>query len=167
MARRLTALVELLAQGLPVRAVALDADGGWDTHAGQAGDMPRQMAGLSAAITAFQQAIEQRDDPLNPERKLADRVLIHVWSEFGRRAAENGSGTDHGAGGTSLVIGTRVTGATFGEFPGIATLDEEGNLRHTSDFRSLYCSLLEQWLGVDAAPIIPGADGFARYALIR
>jgi uncharacterized protein (DUF1501 family) len=89
-----------------------------------------------------------------------------VWSEFGRRAYENGSGTDHGAGGVSFVIGTRVTGQTIGEFPGIASLDVEGNLLHTSDFRALYCSLLEQWLGVDAGPIIPGADGFARYQVV-
>jgi uncharacterized protein (DUF1501 family) len=54
-----------------------------------------------------------------------------------------------------------------GEFPGLATLDEDDNLRHTTDFRAVYCSLLEQWLGVDAAGIIPGASGFARPALIR
>ena len=53
-----------------------------------------------------------------------------------------------------------------GEWPGLATLDEDDNLRSTADFRSVYCSLLEQWFGVDAAAVIPGASGFARPALI-
>ena len=54
-----------------------------------------------------------------------------------------------------------------GEFPGLATLDEDDNLRHTTDFRAVYCSLLEQWLDVDAAGIIPSASSFARPALVR
>ena len=59
-----------------------------------------------------------------------------------------------------------------GEFPGLASgmgggLDNQGNLRATSDFRAVYCSLLEQWLNVDAGPIIPGADSFARYSLVK
>ena len=53
-----------------------------------------------------------------------------------------------------------------GEWPGLTTLDEDDNLRSTADFRAVYCSLLEQWFGVDAAAVIPGASGFARPALI-
>jgi uncharacterized protein (DUF1501 family) len=53
-----------------------------------------------------------------------------------------------------------------GEFPGLTNLDNDDNLRVTSDFRGMYCSLLEQWLGQDAAPIIPGASGFARPTLV-
>ena len=53
-----------------------------------------------------------------------------------------------------------------GEFPGLATLDPQSNLRATSDFRGVYCSLLEQWFGVDAGPVIPGASAFARPALV-
>jgi uncharacterized protein (DUF1501 family) len=95
-------------------------------------------------------------------------VLVHVWSEFGRRAAENGSaGTDHGAAGVSLLIGTRTRGTMVGEWPGLAQLDSNGNLRENVDFRGVYCSLLEQWLGSDAAAVIPGAGRFARYQLVR
>ncbi len=65
------------------------------------------------------------------------------------------------------MIGSKAKGEMVGEFPGLATLDDDDNLRHTSDFRAMYCSLLEQWLGQDAAPIIPGASGFARPTLVK
>ena len=84
-----------------------------------------------------------------------------------RRAEENGSdGTDHGAAGSAFLIGTRVRGQMIGEFPGLKNLDEDGNLRPTSDFRGLYSALLEQWLGADASGIIPNARSFARPALL-
>jgi uncharacterized protein (DUF1501 family) len=93
--------------------------------------------------------------------------VIHVWSEFGRRAEENGSkGTDHGAAGVGFLIGSRVAGGLVGEFPGLDHLDADGNLRATSDFRGIYAALLEQWLGTDAAAILPGIGGFARPHLI-
>ena len=106
-------------------------------------------------------------DPRFQGSGLADRVLVNVWSEFGRRPEENGSGTDHGAAGLSLLVGTQAKGTLVGEFPGLATLDEDDNLRHTTDFRAVYCSLLEQWLGVDATGIIPKASTFARPVLVR
>jgi uncharacterized protein (DUF1501 family) len=91
-----------------------------------------------------------------------------MWSEFGRRPEENGSlGTDHGAAGCAFVIGSKAQGEMVGEFPGLATLDPDDNLRSTSDFRAMYCSLLEQWLGQDAGPIIPGASGFPRPTLVK
>ena len=158
-ARRLAVLAEMLDMGLPMQVVALDANGGYDTHDNQNGTLPDDIALFSQSLAAFQADLEARG--------LADRVLINVWSEFGRRPEENGSGTDHGAAGLSLLIGTRAKGTMVGEFPGLATLDEDDNLRHTTDFRAVYCSLLEQWMGVDAAGIIPGASGFARPALVR
>jgi uncharacterized protein (DUF1501 family) len=90
-----------------------------------------------------------------------------VWSEFGRRPRENGSGTDHGAAGLALLIGSRASGQMVGEFPGLATLDNQQNLRSTSDFRAMYCALLEQWLGYDAAAVIPGAGSFTRPTLVK
>lgn len=65
------------------------------------------------------------------------------------------------------MIGSRAKGEMVGEYPGLTSLDEDENLRATSDFRAMYCSLLEQWLGYDAAPIIPGASGFARPVLVK
>ena len=95
-------------------------------------------------------------------------MLTLVWTEFGRRAEENGSdGTDHGAAGAAFVIGSRVRGQLIGEFPGLKSgLDDDGNLRATADFRGLYSSLLEQWFGADAAQVIPGASSFQRTSVV-
>ena len=86
-----------------------------------------------------------------------------------RRAAENGSnGTDHGAAGTGFLLGSRVNGKLIGEFAGLpGGLDKNGNLRATSDYRSVYSALLEQWFQADAGAIIPGSAGFARPTLIH
>ena len=91
--------------------------------------MPKNLALTFDSLLAFQRDLEARG--------LADRVLTLVWSEFGRRAAENGSGTDHGAAGVGFLIGTRAAGRMIGEFPGVDKLDSGGNLRATSDFRVL------------------------------
>ncbi len=94
-------------------------------------------------------------------------VVTLVWSEFGRRPEENDSaGTDHGAGGAAFLMGTPAKGTMVGEWPGLDTLDEDDNMRSTSDFRALYCGLIEQWFGVDAGAVIPGAGNFPRATLI-
>ena len=111
-------------------------------------------------LLAFQRDLEARG--------VADRVLVQLWSEFGRRAEENASkGTDHGAAGIGFLIGTRVRGTMIGEFPGLDQLDEDGNLRATSDFRAIYSALLEQWLGTEASAVVPDAGRFARPALLK
>jgi uncharacterized protein (DUF1501 family) len=158
--RQLAGLAAMLAAGLPLRCVAITAPGEYDTHS----DQPKALAdGLditARSLLAFQRDLEARG--------LADRVLTLVWSEFGRRAEENGSdGTDHGAAGSAFLIGTRSKGQMVGEFPGVANLDDDGNLRATSDFRGVYSSLLEQWLGEDAAAVIPGAKSFQRPVLVK
>ena len=158
--RRLAGLAAMLGAGLPVRVVALTAPGMYDTHDDQPQELADGLKLTAESLLAFQRDLESRG--------LADRVLVHVWSEFGRRAKENGSnGTDHGAAGAGFLIGSRVHGKMIGEFPGLAKLDEHGNLRATSDFRGLYSSLLEQWLGTDAEAIIPGAAKFARPKILR
>ena len=143
--------------GLPLQCVALDANGGYDTHDGQAGTLHDELAELSASIAAFQADVESRMEGTAP---LADRVLIQVWSEFGRRPRENGSGTDHGAGGMSMLIGTNAKGTMVGEFPGLGTLDDDGNLLHTVDFRHVYKHVVADWLRVDPAGIVPDAAKF-------
>jgi uncharacterized protein (DUF1501 family) len=158
--RRLSGLAAMLGAGLPVRVVAMTAPGMYDTHDDQPQELANGLKLTAESLLAFQRDLESRG--------LADRVLVHVWSEFGRRAKENGSnGTDHGAAGAGFLIGSRVHGKMIGEFPGLAKLDEDGNLRATSDFRGLYSSLLEQWLGADAEAIIPGARSFARPSILR
>ncbi len=158
--RKLAGLAAMLAAGLPLRAVALSAPGEYDTHSAEPAALAAGLQLTSDSLLAFQRDLEARG--------LADRVLVHVWSEFGRRAAENGSqGTDHGAAGVGFLVGSRVAGTMVGEFPGLtAGLDDEGNVRATSDFRAVYCALVEQWLGVDGARVIPEAASFPRPKLI-
>ncbi len=158
--KRLAGLAAMLAAGLPLRVVALTAPGMYDTHDNQPAALTTALQLTSDSLLAFQRDLEARG--------LADRVLVHVWSEFGRRAQENGSsGTDHGAAGTGFLIGSRVNGRMIGEFPGLDRLDERGNLQATSDFRSLYTALLDQWLGTDAAAIVPGAGKFPVPTILR
>jgi uncharacterized protein (DUF1501 family) len=157
---KLRALAAMLGAGLPLRCVAVDGPGQYDTHDRQAPTLQRNLELLSQTLRAFQADLTARG--------LADRVLVHVWSEFGRRAQANGSGgTDHGAAGVSLLLGSRVRGSMIGEFPGLSQLDRDGNLRATTDFRALYASIAEQWLGVDGAAILPDAGRVGRYVLLR
>lgn len=150
-AKKLRNVARMLGVGLPLQCVTLSAAGGYDTHSSQADTLARNLQQTGDGIAAFQADLEARG--------LADRVLIHLWSEFGRRPKENDAGTDHGAAGVSFVIGSRARGGFVGEHPGLGSLDAQSNLRSTSDFRDLYRALLEQWLGVDSAPIVPGRTG--------
>ena len=133
--------------------------GAWDTHADQAKRAPENLKITADSLFAFQRDLEARG--------LADRVLTLVWSEFGRRAAENGSGTDHGAAGIGFVIGTQATGRMIGEFPGLGTLDPQGNLRATADFRGLYASVCADWFGVDPGAVLPGGGSLPRPKVVR
>jgi uncharacterized protein (DUF1501 family) len=159
--RRLAGLAAMIASGLPLRVVALTAPGHYDTHSDQADALAQGLQLTSDSLLAFQRDLEARG--------VADRVLVHVWSEFGRRGAENGSGgTDHGAAGVGFLVGTHAKGQMIGEFPDLKTgLDDDGNVKATADFRGVYASLLEQWLGMDADAVIPDAGSFARAALVK
>jgi uncharacterized protein (DUF1501 family) len=159
--KRLQGLAAMIAAGLPLRCVALEATGEYDTHASQVSALDPALTLTASSLYAFQRDLEARG--------VADRVLTLVWSEFGRRAKENGSGgTDHGAAGAGFLIGTRAAGQQVGEFPGLATgLDEDGNVKATSDFRGVYAALLEQWLKFDAERILPNASSFARPTLVK
>jgi uncharacterized protein (DUF1501 family) len=158
---QMAGLAAMLAAGLPLHCVALSANGGYDTHSDQAQDLADNLELASKTLLAFQRDLEVRG--------LADRVLTLVWSEFGRRAEENGSdGTDHGAAGIGLLMGSRVRGTMIGEFPGLRSgLDDDGNLKATIDYRTIYSSVLEQWLSTDAAAVIPNARSFGRVPLLR
>jgi uncharacterized protein (DUF1501 family) len=157
--QRLAGLAAMIAHGLPLRCVALSPETQFDTHASQASTLTSGVTMAGEAIAAFQADLEARG--------IADRVLVHVWSEFGRRVLENGShGTDHGAAGLSMLIGSRVTGTMIGEQPSLQRLDANGNQRENVDFRGIYCSLLEQWFGHDAAAVIPHAHRFPRHPLL-
>ena len=159
-AKHLSGLAALVDRGFPIRAAALQAPGEYDTHSDEAGPLANGAKEVAAALVAFQRDVERRG--------LGGRVLTLVWSEFGSRAAQNGSnGTDHGAAGVAFLMGARVRSRMVGEFPGLSKgLDGDGNLRATVDFRSVYASLVEQWFDVDAARILPDAARMRRWRLV-
>ena len=159
LADKLKALAGLLSLPLGTRAVTVDADGDFDTHDNQAGDLGDGLSKVSGALASFQADIEARG--------LGDRVITLVWSEFGRRPQQNESGgTDHGAGGVAWVQGTRVRSGVLSDYPDLNRLDREDNLAVTVDFRRVYASLLEQWLGTDATAVIPNAGALGRLQLV-
>ena len=135
----------ILGAGLGTRVVCL-SQGGFDTHNNQPENHAKILKEVSDSVTAFQADIQARG--------LADRVVVMIWSEFGRRPEDNDdNGTDHGAGGGLLLIGNKVNGGIRSEFPGLTNLDEDDNLKVTTEFRTVYASLLEGWMGVDAEAI--------------
>ena len=127
------------------------AQGGYDTHANQGPNHPKLLGEVSGAIKSFFDDLHEHD--------AADEVVMLVFTEFGRRIRDNGSGTDHGSGGGAFLIGERVKGGLYAEYPSLEPsqwLNGE-DLRPTIDFRGVYATVLEQWLGLDAAPIVGGA----------
>jgi uncharacterized protein (DUF1501 family) len=124
-------------------------EGSYDTHSGQ---LPVH-AGLLGELAEGWAAL------LNDLRtsRLLDRVALIAFSEFGRRVAENASGgTDHGTAGPVLVAGGRVRGGLIGAAPRLLDLDD-GDLKGSLDFRRVYATLLERWLGVSAKAVLGGA----------
>ena len=141
LAASLAVVARLIAGGLetPVYVVSL---GGFDTHAGQAIVHPALLMQLSSAVAAFADDL----DALN----LASRVVAMTVSEFGRRPAENGSGTDHGSAAPHFVFGAGIDGGKIhGGLPDLHNLNSDGNLRHTIDFRCYYASVLAPYFGLD------------------
>ncbi len=159
--RRLAGLAAMLSAGLPIRCAALKAPGMYDTHADQADELNTALKLTADSLVG----LPARPRGAWARRPRARSRLVGIRA----RARENGSdGTDHGAAGLGLLIGSRVHGRMLGEFPGLGGgLDEQGNLRATSDFRGVYSAILEQWFDTDAAAIIPGAASFARPTLLR
>ena len=156
---RLAGLAAMIAHGVPLKCVALTTDTQFDTHSSQPQTFNAGVQLVADSLAAFQADLEARG--------VDRRVLVHVWSEFGRRAQENGSdGTDHGAAGMSLLIGSRVKGGMIGEFAPLDRLDVNGNQRENVDFRGVYASLIEQWFHHDAGAVIPDAHRFKRYRVI-
>jgi uncharacterized protein (DUF1501 family) len=124
--------------------------GGYDTHATQLAVHPRLLRELSGALRDFMQDLRDHD--------AAEEVVVLVFTEFGRRIKDNASGTDHGSGGGAFIIGERVKGGLYCEYPPLAPSQQlyGEDLRHTFDFRGVYTTLLEQWLGLEAAPLVGG-----------
>jgi uncharacterized protein (DUF1501 family) len=121
----------------------------FDTHAGELANHTRLWSQTSQAISAFYDDLK--------EHNATDNVVLFVFTEFGRRVHDNGSGTDHGAGGHAFVIGDAVKGGLYGEYPSLeAGKLMEGDLHYNNDFRGTYATLLERWLHLDSKPIVGG-----------
>ena len=141
------AIVEDL--GLRVGYVTL---GGFDTHANQQATHDVLMKTLADGLSAFYTDLSKHGK--------ADHVVIMSWSEFGRRVEENGSqGTDHGTAAPMFVIGNPVNKGIFGEPPDLSNLDITGNLKYTTDFRSVYATVLDRWLGASSQDVLGGSFG--------
>lgn len=121
--------------------------GSFDTHDDQRYTHHQLMVDLDRAVDRFYAT-------LHPA--WAGQVVLMTFSEFGRRATENGSGTDHGTAAPMLVIGDRVRGGLYGTQPSLTDLDRRGDLRVTTDFRSVYASVLGGWLGADPKAVLGG-----------
>jgi uncharacterized protein (DUF1501 family) len=128
------------------RVIYVSGLGDYDTHQGQAQRHPALMSDLDAGLEAFFAALDQAN--------AAERALVMTVSEFGRRPAENGSGTDHGAAAPHFFVGASVKGGRYGAPPSLTSLDDKGNLVHSVDFRSLYATAVQSWLGVDAEAVV-------------
>jgi uncharacterized protein (DUF1501 family) len=140
LAARLRIVSQLLASGSKAR-VYYTVQSGYDTHAAQTYTHGQLLAEFSQALKAFLDDVARSG--------LGERVIVMAFSEFGRRVAENGSlGTDHGAAGPVFLAGKAVRPGLLGQEPRLNDLDESGDLKSSLDFRQVYATLLESWLGV-------------------
>ena len=135
------------------RVVYISGIGDFDTHQGQAERHPLLLGQLDTGIDRFFAAVGDDED-----------VALMTVSEFGRRPAENGSGTDHGTTNVHLVVGPKVRGGRYGAPPDLRKLDRTGNLDHDVDFRTLYATGLD-WLGAEARPVL--GDDFDPFPVFR
>ena len=158
--KHLKQLAFLLEQPLGTRVATIDGPADFDTHQNQPERLDKALSDVSASLSAFQYDIEARG--------LGERVLTFVWTEFGRRPEGNKSmGTDHGAGGIAMVMGLHAASGLRTEYPSLRNLDGNDNLKVTADFRGVYSSLIEQWLGTPADGIIPDSGTFPRITLVK
>jgi len=148
-AKSLRDVARIHLSGLGTR-VFYTTHGGYDTHANELPAHPKLMNDVSGAISDFLDDLE--------EHGAADNVMVLAFTEFGRRMRDNGSGTDHGTGGGAFLFGKDVKGGLYGQYPSVNPKDwEHGeDLKHHIDFRGIYGTILEQWLDVEARPIVKG-----------
>jgi uncharacterized protein (DUF1501 family) len=153
---RLQLAANLLSANLGTKIIMLEW-GSFDTHGNQIQSQDPQLSTLSRALAAFKADLTTRG--------IEGRVITVVFSEFGRRVESNESGTDHGAGGLMMAMGSAVRGGMRGDFPGLTSLDR-GDLRVTTDFRAVYASIVAEWLGGDPGAVLPGGPFGLRAPLI-
>ncbi|HUZ68806.1 MAG TPA: DUF1501 domain-containing protein [Candidatus Saccharimonadales bacterium] len=152
---QLTAEMIVTQPSVKICHVVLD---GFDTHQDETTRQNALLSSVDSAVSAFMQDIAAHG--------MADRVVLMTWSEFGRRVVENGgNGTDHGAAAPIFVVGKPVHGGILGEQPSLTATVDSGNLKYTVDFRSVYQTLIRDWLQADPTSVL-GAS-FPELPLIR
>ena len=148
-AKSLKGIAQVHMAGLGTRIFYCD-HGTFDSHSNQIGMHDKLWKDVSEGVEAF-------FDDLR-EHGVGDNVIMFMFSEFGRRVHDNGSGTDHGAGGVAFVVGESVRGGQYSEYPSMESRDlEQGDVVPNVDFRGVYSTILEDWLGLDAKPIVDGS----------
>lgn len=144
-ARKLRLIATMAAGNLGSRLFWVTQDG-FDEHSGELGGHGDLMAEFGDSMRAFYLDLKAHN--------LSRQVLIVAYSEFGRRVEENGSGgTDHGTAGPVFVIGDGVKGGLYGDHPSLTDLDD-GDLKYTVDFRQVYATVLEDWLGMPHGDVL-------------
>ena len=147
LAQQLAVVAELVEAGVPTRVYSVSM-GGFDTHADERGTQQSLLTTFDGALTPFVNRMKTT--------QRGQQVVVLVYSEFGRRVAANGSdGTDHGTAGPVFVLGSHVNGGFYGAQPSLTDLDD-GDLKESTDFRSVYGTLLEGVLGTDGAQVLTG-----------
>ena len=142
----LSLLAETIIGGLGIR-VGHATLGGFDTHNNQAEDHAGLMTTLDEGLTAFYADLAAQGK--------ADDVIVLTWSEFGRRVQENGnSSTDHGSASVVFALGNGIKRGVYGDQPSLTKLIDNGNLSFTTDFRSVYATVMEKWLGTPSEPLL-------------
>lgn len=122
-------------------------EGGFDTHQQQDARQAALLSQVDSVVSAFMQDLAAHG--------VDKKVVLMTWSEFGRRVAENGSrGTDHGSAAPMFVIGSAVKGGMYGDQPSLTSLVDNGNLKFSTDFRSVYQTLIRDWLGGDSNAVL-------------
>jgi uncharacterized protein (DUF1501 family) len=156
-AQNLRSMAQVLCANLGTR-IYYTQHGSFDTHSGELATHAKLWQEVSGAVGAFMDDLKEHD--------RADDVVLLIFSEFGRRIRDNGSGTDHGSGGAAFIIGQAVQGGMYGAYPSLKIEDQlEGDLHFNNDFRCTYATLLEQWLGLESPPIVNGQ--FEQFACLK
>ncbi|MDA0232643.1 MAG: DUF1501 domain-containing protein [Chloroflexi bacterium] len=123
--------------------------GGFDTHGAQIATQTSLLRTMSKAVNDFFADLREHD--------ADEEVVMMIFTEFGRRVRDNGNGTDHGSGGGAMLVGKRVNGGMYGEYPSLAPERQlSGDLQFNNDFRSLYSTVLDDWMGIAPEPIVNG-----------
>ncbi|MBL7975157.1 MAG: DUF1501 domain-containing protein [Candidatus Kapabacteria bacterium] len=147
MAENLAMVARLIASGISTSIYSITSDLRFDTHDYHLVYHNSALNAVAGAVSTFQRELELRG--------VEDKVILLIYSEFGRRVHPNGSGLDHGSAAPVFIVGSQASGLVIGDNPNLSDLDDFANLKHHVDFRQIYASLLEQWFGERVSTLNP------------